>query len=209
MKCWKGGQRYLLLNGVTVIWATLLWFYSTGLIYMQIKAWPVPLFLWFIHGADVVIPSVYFSVLDISWWRGANVIRRTHSRLQPAESIVHSICMPLYCGRILGKTHRDMEEYTNGGSLDSCQGLFSHDLDHATDPLCYNHQITCVCYCRVVRLMTPIHRPDSNQRPPAFIRLLCCVSSEPFSRKVALKQTASATATSGGSSLMPVLQNMT
>ena len=38
-------------------------------------------------------------------------------------------------------------------------------------------------------LKAPTHRPDSNLQPTAFIRPLCCLSSDPFSWKAALNTT--------------------
>ena len=64
------------------------------------------------------------------------------------------------------------------------------------------------------------HLPDSNRQPTALIRPLCCLSSDPFGRKVALKHTKSMAANyriacafyacsrPGCTSLMPVIQNM-
>ena len=75
----------------------------------------------------------------------------------------------------------------------------------------------CTWTCKV---KAPTLRPDSNQQPAAFIRPLCCLSSDPFGRKLALKHTASkaanytgvrtlcACARLGGASLVAVIQNM-
>ena len=69
-------------------------------------------------------------------------------------------------------------------------------------------------------LQARTHCQDSNQQPTAFIRPLCCLSSDLFGRKFALKHTTSTAASytvactfcactrSGGASLMPVIQNM-
>ena len=38
----------------------------------------------------------------------------------------------------------------------------------------------------IATLKAPTHRPDSNQQPTAFIRPLCCLSSNLFGRKIAL-----------------------
>ena len=72
---------------------------------------------------------------------------------------------------------------------------------------------------RELNIKAPTHRPDSNQQPTALIRPPCCLLSDPFGRKVALKHTSStaanytvactfcACARLSGASLMPVMQN--
>ena len=68
-------------------------------------------------------------------------------------------------------------------------------------------------------IKAPTHRPDSNQQPTAFVQSLCCLSSDPFGRRVALNTTSTAAnhtvvctfwtcARLGSASLMPVIQNM-
>ena len=37
---------------------------------------------------------------------------------------------------------------------------------------------------KLIRWRPPTHRPGSNQQPTAFIPPLCCLSSDPFGRKV-------------------------